>query len=338
MLLLMGVVALWPAAATPQGGARITDHLYGTRFINADEGWAVGAFGSIFRTRDGGHTWRPQVSRTFEQLFSVDFTDHDHGWIVGRSGLILHTRNGGDTWETQASGSDRHLFKVAAISRERAWAIGDWGAILATRDGGKTWTNHSLTRDVILYGESWPDGEHGERGERGWIVGEAGAILMTSDGGATWTDQPSGVDKTLFGVFFADAQRGWATGLDGLILRTQDGGQTWQVQRGNPEVSELEQVGFAEALGNASLYDVAVAGALGYAVGDIGTVFVSTDGGATWARKDVPAEWSLKWIRDVSLASAGRGAFVGANGLAIRIDGDHIELPEKESHAAQTPH
>lgn len=329
-LTLCGVVA--SAHGAPQVGVRITDNLYGTHLVDADNGWAVGAFGTIFRTRDGGNSWRPQVSHTTEQLFSVSFADAQHGWITGRSGLILHSSDGGEVWQPQKSGTDRHLFTIRAIDAQRAWAVGDWGTILSTRDGGATWDNRSLDRDVILNGECWPDPTHG------WLVGEAGAILNTSDGGQSWTEQASGVEKTLFGVFFTDLQHGWTVGLDGIILRTVDGGQSWQVQQGSTEVGALEQVGFQEALGNPSLYDIVVVGKYGYAVGDIGTVLASEDGGATWKRKDMPVEWSLRWIRAVSLVSGTHGALVGASGLAIRIVGDQVKLPEEEGHAAEATH
>ena len=317
------------APAVTRGGVRITDNLFGTHFVDADNGWAVGAFGTIFRTRDGGESWHPQVSNTTEQLFSVAFADAEHGWITGGSGLVLHTTDGGDTWQAQKSGTDRHLFVIRALDAQRAWTVGDWGVILATHDGGATWQNRSLERDVILNGESWPDADHG------WIVGEAGTILATSDGGQTWTNQTSGVEKTLFGVFLADLHHGWAVGLDGIILRTIDGGQSWQVQQGSTEVGALEQVGFQEALGNPSLYDIMVVGNYGYAVGDIGTVLASVDGGLTWQRKEMPVEWRLRWIRAVSLVRGTHGALVGANGLAIRIVGDQVKLPEKERHAAE---
>jgi photosystem II stability/assembly factor-like uncharacterized protein len=332
ILIAVCVSPLSRAAAAPQSGVRISDHLYGTRFVTAEDGWAVGAFGTIFRTRDGGDTWHPQISHTTEQLFSVDFVDLQHGWIVGRSGTILHTADGGEVWEAQPAGSEQHLFKVKALDPQRAWAVGDWGTILATHDGGKTWEKRSLERDVILNGMSWPDAEHG------WIAGEAGTILATSDGGNTWTDQTSGVEKTLNGVFFTDTQQGWAVGIDGIILHTADGGQTWQVLHGDTEVGALEQVGFAEALGNPSLYDVAVAGKQGYVVGDIGSIFASNDGGITWQRKEMPAEWSLRWIRSVSLVSGTHGELVGANGLAVRVVGDQIKVPEKENHAAEKAH
>lgn len=320
------------ATAAPHAGVHITDNLYATRFITPQEGWAVGAFGVIFHTLDGAETWRPQVSHTVEPLFSVDFADPEHGWICGRSGVILHTDDGGQHWRLQPSGSPRHLFKVAALDRQRAWVVGDWGVILATHDGGATWEDHSLARDVILNGQSWPNSE------RGWIVGEAGTILATDNGGRTWTDQVSGVQKTLFGVAFRNPQEGWAVGIDGLILHTTDAGQTWQVQHGNSQVGALAQVGFVQALSNPSLYDVAVVGRYGYAVGDAGAVFASQDGGHTWHRVKTSGKHRLGWIRSVSLVSGTHGLYVGAGGLAVRIAHGRIASREHKANAAEAAH
>ena len=326
VLLILHGAAAHGAGAVP-GGARITDHLYGTRFVTADDGWAVGAFGTIFRTHDGGRSWDAQVSGTLEQLFSVDFADVRTGWAVGRAGVIVHTSDGGTTWRLQATPKEQHLFKVRVIDAQRAWAVGDWGTVLATRNGGQTWEDRSLPRDVILYSQAWPDAQHG------WVIGEAGAIVATQDGGATWTEQTSGVEKTLFGVSFTDAQHGWAVGLDGIILRTRDGGQSWQLLHGDADVDALEQVGFKEAFDNPSLYDVVVTPTFGYAVGDNGAVFVSTDGGSSWTRAAVPAAANLRWLRAASVVSGTHGLLVGANGLTLQVTGSQITLPENQQNA-----
>ncbi len=300
---------------------RVVDNLYGTAFVSPDEGWAVGAFGSIYHTTDGGKNWRLQHAGTLEQLFGVAFANREVGWVVGRTGIVLHTRDGGKTWSKQAT-LGKHLFHVSALDEKVAWAVGDWGAMVVTRDGGTTWQDRSMERDVILYAQSWPDSFHG------WVVGETGVVLRTTDGGDTWEELDTGVGKTLFGVHFADTQRGWACGLDGLILRTNDGGKNWEIIRGNPEISGLEQVGVAEQLENASLYDIVVHGRTGVAVGDIGTIFLSNDGGHTWQRKQVPGEWKLGWIRSVALVANGAGMIVGAGGLTVRIDGQRLILAE----------
>src|SRR5262245_37639338 len=97
--------AVWVTTVDAVTKGVVHDNLYGTKFISAQEGWIVGAFGVIYQTTDGGKTWKPQDSHTVEQLFSVDFADAKRGWIVGRSGIILGTSDGGATWTRQNSGT-----------------------------------------------------------------------------------------------------------------------------------------------------------------------------------------------------------------------------------------
>jgi photosystem II stability/assembly factor-like uncharacterized protein len=328
---LLWLMASGVAVATP-ARTRITDHLYDVRLVTPDEGWVVGAFGSIYYTQDGGRSWRRQTSNSTEQLFGVDFADRRQGWAVGRSGLILATTDGGNTWRPQSSGTSNHLFKVHALDAERAWVIGDWGTILYTGNGGATWENRSLPRDVILNGQWWADAQHG------WIVGEAGIILETTDGGASWNEQSSGVEKTLFSVFFDGPQRGWATGIDGLLLHTEDGGLSWQVQHGEAAMGELEQVGFADTLGNPTLYDVAVAGKDGYAIGENGTMLASKDGGSTWQPLSLSGKSSLRWMRGLSILPGSTALFVGAEGFVVRVADGQITPQENNEHASQALH
>lgn len=313
---------------------RLKDNLYGAKFVTPHEGWVVGGFGTIFRTDDGGQTWVPQVSKTTEMLYDVDFVDDDRGWVVGRSGTILHTDDGGRTWVAQQSGVgiEKHLFAVDFADAQHGVAVGDWGVVLTTSDGGRTWEDHSLDNDVILNDVSMIDAT------TGFIAGEVGTVLKTTDGGRTWTPLQAGVDKTLFGIGFTDAQHGWLVGIDALILRTEDGGQTWQVLNGSTEIRELEQVGFSSAFENPSLFAVQVVGDLGVAVGDAGAVFLSSDGGRTWARRPSPQEGGPKWFRALSLVPGTHGAIVGAGGQRLRIVQGQIVSADGGTRAAEELH
>jgi photosystem II stability/assembly factor-like uncharacterized protein len=204
--------------------------------------------------------------------------------------------------------------------------------VLTTGDGGRTWEVRSLTEDVILNDVSMVDRS------RGWIAGELGTVLTTQDGGRTWTPQTTGIDKTIFGLYFADAQRGWLVGIDALILRTDDGGQTWTVLNGSTEIRELEQVGFSSAYDNPSLYAVQVVGDLGIAVGETGAVFLSSDGGRTWARRPGARDGGPKWFRALSIVPGTHGAIVGAEGRHLRVVESRIEQPDGGDRAAETVH
>jgi len=314
-------------------GASIRDNLYGVKAMSATEAWAVGNFGSIYHTTDGGKTWDSRESGTRSPLFSIDFSDAKNGWAVGRTAITLHTTDGGNTWKSQkpAIPTDKHLFKVKAVDGNTVWAVGDFGAMTVTHDG-KTWEDRSLTEDVVLYDLSFPDAQHG------YACGEFGTVLATSDAGLTWQKQSVGTDKTLFGVAFTTAQHGWAVGIDGLIVRTRDGGQHWEIQRGTPEHEAIEDLGFLEALRNPGLYEISMTGRNGIVVGDTGVLLVSKDGGETWTRRELPAKDRLVWIRDVSLAPDSRGFAVGASGFSARVEGERVILPTGgEATAFATP-
>lgn len=314
-------IALGAAAPT---GYRVKDNLYATKFISATEGWAVGAFGLIVHTTDGGKSWQPQPSKTTEPLFSVDFSDAKNGVAVGRSGVIVRTTDGGETWSEQPSGSKHHLFSVAYADPQKVLVVGDWGTVLVSADGGATWKSEALDKDVILNDVFMLDRTNG------WIVGEVGTVLATNDGGQTWVERENPIGKTLYGVFFADATHGWAVGLDGLILHSADGGATWDVQHGNTELGALEQVQFSQSVENPSLYAVKVMGDKGVAVGESGAVFVSNDAGRSWKRQPPPESWPMGWLRDVSISPDARGAIVGAEGRIVLIDQGRIDFGVEE--------
>jgi photosystem II stability/assembly factor-like uncharacterized protein len=106
----------------------------------------------------------------------------------------------------------------------------------------------------------------------GWAVGPNAEILATVDGGTTWTGQYGGPLK-IVGVQFVDDLHGWAVGEGGDLLRTVDGGDTW-------ELVQLD-----EELHTAQFVDASI----GWATGFIGhggpssSLFMSSDGGMTWA-------------------------------------------------------
>jgi photosystem II stability/assembly factor-like uncharacterized protein len=67
-------------------------------FVDAQHGWAVGFYGSIVATDDGGATWHVQEqNRSFEKPWwlGVHFVDANNGWVVGEGGAIWHTTTGG---------------------------------------------------------------------------------------------------------------------------------------------------------------------------------------------------------------------------------------------------
>ncbi len=278
--------------------------------ISALEGWAVGSYGVIIHTRDGGVTWERQTSGTFEQLNAVYFLDAQHGWASGNADV--YTTDGGATWQlgsrNQPFGTIRQVYFIDA---NRGFEVGDGGrAIMRTVDGGRNWLSQEVpyrigfikfvdplnglasSVDGILVtndgGETWTPRPNATAADewfdlqRGWrtdnrtVVGGViqQKIEYTTDGGVTWNlaSVPGGTFVQRF--FFRDPLNGWAVGTKENVIRTSDGGQTWQTLRGGLNAP----IAFDRVLEDIFMADLN----RGVAVGNSGLLYTTNDGGVNW--------------------------------------------------------
>lgn len=297
----------------------IRQGLYSTCFVSDDEGWAVGDLGRIFHTTDGANTWEVQSAGTKRPFVSVSCVDRNNVWVAGQAGQIARTNDGGKNWKMLASGTDRQILSIKMLNAQIGLAVGDFGTMLRTENGGDNWNKVSVPADIklpedmqgivepgdiVLYSASFADADVVG------VAGEFGVILISTDGGRTFQFRGSGVETTLFGIFFADKQRGWAVGMEQVLLETHDGGATWQKK------PVKAPPGFSLAL-----FDLEVRGNLGWAVGNSGYLLTSTDAGANWELVAVPTQMGSYWFREVSLLPSGKGYVVGSTGIVLALDG-----------------
>lgn len=168
------------------------------------------------------------------------------------------------------------LLLAVARAGDALVAVGDRGHILRSTDEGRTWTQSPVPTRAMLTGVSFPDATHG------WAVGHDGVILATADAGRTWQRQDSGadLDTIYFDVLFLDAHRGFAVGAYGKFAATTDGGRTWAPGRPTEEDVHYNRLTRSPA------------GTLCLA-GEAGTVLLSHDAGASWARSALPYDGTL---------------------------------------------
>ena len=231
-------------------------------------GWAVGAYGTIRRTNDGGRTWRRQSSGTTRPLYGLAAPTTRKAWAVGEDGLILRTTDYGATWRSQDSRTLKTFFAATSVSGSVAWAVGERGLVRFTIDSGRTWrTGYSKSAQPFFAVDFVSE-------TRGWVVGDGGKIMRTVDGGRTWRGQKAPSGHALYGVSFRDRLRGVAVGAEGTIIRTVDGGATWR-RVSSPVTTRLAAVELRPT-------------GVGFASGDDGAVLRTTDGGRSWSRKQLP--------------------------------------------------
>ena len=216
---------------------------------NPDDCHAVGRFGLILHTQDGGQTWRREYASGYGGfLYDVNRTSAQKGVVTGTH-YFFHTNDNGAHW-IGAANNDNYLTGVDLdmISPET-------GALAVlkpyyhyTTDGGANW---GLKHLPSTYG-SWKfealsavDADDNGQLDHVWLAGCSrapggwthdapclnAAIVRTTDNAATWSDvviDGSGI-PSLLAIDMADERVGWAVGEAGGLIATHDGGDTWQV-------------------------------------------------------------------------------------------------------------
>lgn len=198
-------------------------------FADDRQGWAVGHWGVVLATRDGGETWAIQRKdvQVDRPLFAVHFFDARNGVAVGLWSLVLVTDDAGANWRSVAlpppEGSKRadlNLLGLFADDRGRVYAAAERGMVLRSDDRGASWiyaatgykgsfwTGLALPGGVLLAG------------------GLRGSLYRSVDDGRNWARVATGSKSSITGMAVREG-RVVAVGLDGLVLRSTDAGATF---------------------------------------------------------------------------------------------------------------
>ena len=280
-------------------------------------GWIIGSpedEGAVFKTNDGGSTWKRVALDTVTPITRTSFDDLKIGWAISES-RIYSTEDGGVRWRRQIRTEDS-LNAIAFADAENGLVVGEDGIVYRTTEGGvqskdqgqllcagstceeeplSTWNPVESGTELALTDVAFVDINHA------WVSGDKGLILFSPDGGLTWGRRNTGVEARLLSVSFIGVDDGVVVGENGTILVTTDGGMTWQ-RSVSPTSLRLNAVAFAED-GTA------------WAVGDEGTMLRSRDGGVTWTQLGFQLPLTSA-LRAVSFDGAF-GAAVGAEGAVL---------------------
>ena len=199
-----------------------------------------------------------------------------------------------DNWTVVKHGVeiDKSLRAVHFVNSTTGWAAGDSGAVYVTTDGGKVWKPQSSGSDADMSFIYFIDLN------RGWMLGKSGAktgdenqgetiLFITTDGGLTWERKPL---PNVTSLHFTSAKTGWAVGNNSTLLKTTDGGFEWykvvSVEKliGSRGDSSNYSFGFSDIHFTDAKHGWLIGNYYGRARGEIGGVFTTSDGGATWRR------------------------------------------------------
>ncbi len=130
----------------------------------------------------------------------------------------------------------------------------------------------------------------------GWVAGSDGSVMHTSNGGVFWTT----TQLSSAGLTSIAAKGALICAVGDSIQRSIDSGQSWSLVQSDPG---LRDVFFATA-------------SAGWAVGSVGRVLRTGDGGATW-QSSALAGVGLT-LRAVQFIDASNGWLVGDSGVHFK--------------------
>lgn len=204
--------ATWGAEAQRFAAQGAENPFLAVWFDDAQQGYAVGAFGLAMRTRDGGATWQP-----FMPLLDNPKALHLYGiqrlqgrlHAVGEQGLLLRETAAGNRWQVMPLPYGGTLFGLAGQGNALV-VHGLRGNLLRSQDGGTQWAAVPLGVAVGLPASA----THAEQ----WlaVVSQAGHVLLSRDQGASF--QPVAQERAMpaAAVVAASANRLVLAGPRGL--------------------------------------------------------------------------------------------------------------------------
>jgi photosystem II stability/assembly factor-like uncharacterized protein len=161
-----------------------TAPLMDTWFQDDARGWAVGAFGTLVTTTDGGQHWASrggELDNPMEfHLNAVTGDGKGRVFIAGEGGMMFRSVDSGETWESIEPVYDGSFFGlVYDAEHDVLIACGLQGNLFRSEDFGATWEVVETDSSITLAGGSADDGHI-------VVVGGVGTVLVSSDGGKSF--------------------------------------------------------------------------------------------------------------------------------------------------------
>lgn len=176
-------------------------------FLDAQRGFAIGAYGQLLSTTDAGATWSAQlISDRIGGSVSKPAADTtaDSELLADEDSELASTDIGEDE-------GDPHLNAIARTSTGLL-ILGEAGATYRSTDDGATWTRGNLPYEGSMFGAVALDTNAVV------VFGLRGNAFATDDLGLTWRRLETGTEASLLGGAPVQGGRAVIVGASGTVL------------------------------------------------------------------------------------------------------------------------
>ncbi|MFZ0390956.1 MAG: YCF48-related protein, partial [Calditrichia bacterium] len=281
-------------------------NLQAVQFLNADSGRATGQGGTILQTSDGGQSWNILPFPFSVDLSALHFFTGDTG-LSGGDGGIYRTTDGGQNWSAVSTGIPDAI-RCLSFAGDYGIAGAASQSLIYSADRGQNWQ--------VAQSGFFGGGVNGAvmlSSQIGFVGGQNSIFQplagKTTDGGANWSFTPfylQNNEGAVLDIEFTDENIGYAACRvwdgRGAIARTADGGQNWTSSFFNAPLQAMD-------------FPVSNAGMVGYAAGDGGAIYKTTDAGINWILQN---SGTTEQITGLHFLDPDTGYAVGANGLILK--------------------
>lgn len=271
-------------------------------FIDENTGWLCNISGEVWKTTDGGDSWRRVLYQPspLSSFRCITFLDENNGWVgqLGSNGwsdsddtdTLYATTDGGETWAPVSATDLGHthdswgLCGIKAVGTDTIHSVGRYAPghahFVSSRDAGATWTSSHIFANYngALRQMNGAVDLYFFTPERGYVsanYGNRALLLYTDDGGANWTVHHENRCYHHWKLAFASPTFGygvcWSGPDHGKWIQTIDGGATWtdHVYTNDANSCDANGIGFWDEQ----------TGWIGCHGPD---TYETTDGGASW--------------------------------------------------------
>jgi photosystem II stability/assembly factor-like uncharacterized protein len=187
-------------------------------FSNSRDGYVVGAYGLILRTRDGGASWQAWMGQVENpeglNLYAIR-AQGDQLYIAGERGLLLRSSDGGQSFQKLESPYEGSFFGLLASRSGGLLAYGLRGNAWWSSDHGDSWQQLDTgVESALAAGLELNDG-------RLLLASQSGELLLSGDNGQHFEHRRTHEGATVAAVAQAADGSLTSVGLGGLSARQE---------------------------------------------------------------------------------------------------------------------